>query len=161
VRNVGEPRRHLFDTFRHFWSEAPVNKGTLNTPRMELKAAPSLEGGLRSTLEGLDYSGFPCAGVLSVAGFLVTIGRFPPGREEYSEVRMDPFLPGKAGTVDVTHRSVTTPSNTAVMTVSRLAMSGMYRAGCVNQEGHWVPGVGWWYAGRREYPPGTPFLAQQ
>ena len=41
------------------------------------RAAPNLEGGLRAFFEGLGYSCMPCAGVLSVAGFLVSFRRFP------------------------------------------------------------------------------------
>ena len=41
------------------------------------RAAHNLEGGLMTPLEGLANSRRPCARVLSVAGFLAIIGRFP------------------------------------------------------------------------------------
>ena len=78
-------------------------------------------------LEGLRHSHRPCARVLSVAGLLVIIGLFPGGRRFIPEVKRDPFLGRKAGTVDVTTRTAFTVSNTAVMTVSRLAMGRVYR----------------------------------
>ena len=41
------------------------------------RAGPSLEGGLVTFVEGLEYSRRPCAGVLSVAGFSVLLEGFP------------------------------------------------------------------------------------
>jgi len=36
----------------------------------------------------------PCAKVLSVAGLLATMGRFPLGGEVFPEVKEEPFLGG-------------------------------------------------------------------
>jgi len=57
------------------------------------RAGSSLEGGGRSSPEGLGLSARPCTGVLSVPGFLAIIGPFLPGKEVYSEVRKPTFLP--------------------------------------------------------------------
>ena len=56
------------------------------------RAGQDLEGGLRSTLEGFEHSGHPCAQVLSVAGFYASLGLFLLGRTVYSEVKRDPFV---------------------------------------------------------------------
>ena len=49
------------------------------------EAAVLLKGGLRAVVEGFDDSVFPCAEVLSVAGFLAFLARFLPEGEVYSE----------------------------------------------------------------------------
>jgi len=53
------------------------------------KAGSNLEGGLRSSLEGLGYSGTPCTEVLSVAGFLALRCMFLAGRTVYSQLETD------------------------------------------------------------------------
>ena len=70
---------------------------------------------------------------------MAVIGLFLPGRRFIPEVRKASFLGRKAGTVDVPNRSAISPANTAVMTVSRLAVWTM-------EDGR-VPN---WHAGKRE-----------
>jgi len=66
-----------------------------DSPERGEKAALLLEGGFASLLEGLEDLHIPCARVLSVAGFLVTMGPFLLGRREYSEGERPPlFAPG-------------------------------------------------------------------
>ena len=53
-----------------------------------------------TTIEGLGYSGIPCAHVLSVAGFSVILLLFPLGRRVYSERNS---LPDYLGFLTVSH----------------------------------------------------------
>ena len=56
---------------------------------------------MRSTLEGLEHSGGPCARVLSVAGFFDVPGLFPLGSGFILRVNTSLFLSGKPTRVDV------------------------------------------------------------
>ena len=60
------------------------------------RAARDLEGGGTTLLEGLRDSHRPCAGVLSVAGFLLSFGLFPGLGRFILEGRRASFLHGEA-----------------------------------------------------------------
>ena len=112
--------------------------------------------------EGLADSRRPCAKVLSVSGFFASIHRFPLGGGFILRVKEASFLGRKAGTVDVRARSVIPVSNTAVMTVSRLAVYTVETGREAYIRG-WEERLAWW-----EVHPGytrkkriASFLAQQ
>ena len=62
---------------------------------------------------------------------LAILDLFPGRMEVYSEVKKAPFCTGKAGTVDVTDRSVNTPLAVRHSEVVRPCTQGMYGPGGV------------------------------
>jgi len=74
-------------------------------------------------VEGLGYSGPPCTTGLSVAGFLVILGRFLPSQGFILRVKEASFLTGIPTRVDVRDNTVGMTDVTArvVYTVSMLA----------------------------------------
>ena len=111
---------------------------------------------MRSLLEGLRHSAFPCARVLSVAGFFTILTRFPLGWWFIPEVKEAPLLGEKAGTVGRTLITVngTRTSEAHARSCREDVHTGRHR------EAYIPPG----YTGRY-IPGGVPilllFLAQQ
>ena len=64
------------------WEIRRPGTGCISNSETGGKAAPSLKGGLRACLEGLEVSRRPCTNVLSVSGFLVIFRMFP-GSERF------------------------------------------------------------------------------
>jgi len=71
-----------------------------------IEAAPSLEGSLRAVLRGLEDSRRPCAGVLSVPGFLVISRLFPVLGGFILAGKSDTFLTEEASRGDVGVKAV-------------------------------------------------------
>jgi len=113
-----------------------------------------------TVLEGLGYSGHPCATLLSVAGLLVIMGRFPSGKavslrgERPAFTPEDPFTHGQtdnaAHTDGLGHAVLVT---LAVHTVHGKRVHLPREAGRAYTPG-WEGGI---YTGRR----GGSYLAQQ
>ena len=86
----------LFSHFSVGFNQKPERiPYVLGLPYGNEKAGSNLEGGPASLLGGLGYSGGPCAALLSVAGFLVSLGRLPAGKTVYSEEKEASFHPGR------------------------------------------------------------------
>jgi len=83
--------------------------GLSTAPITQDKACSSLAGGVRAVPEGLEDSAFPCAKVLSVAGFFAKRLLFPLGGGLFPEEKEPPFLPawpslfGKAEITVINH----------------------------------------------------------
>ena len=83
---------------------------------------------MKTVLEGLEVSLPPCARGLSVAGFLVVIGRFPAGRRFILRVKLAPFSPGRPSLFN-------NPGITVIVGVGKVylvctgCVPGVYRVG--------------------------------
>ena len=122
-----------------------------------------------SVLEGLNYSARPCARVLSVAGLLSFIWRFP-GREGFIlRLKKAPLLRAEALTVDVPEETVIGPAtllSNSLFTPERLGREAVYTPCIALRDAL----VGWWEAPGYPLPSPTvkrgkerksPILAQQ
>ena len=78
------------------------------------------EGGLLTVLEGLAYSCFPCAGVLSVAGLLAFPLPFPLGFGLFPEQKDMPDMPGFLIFLSVLHIVDSSVRRCSVLNISRL-----------------------------------------
>lgn len=78
-----------------------------------------------------------------MAGFFALMVGFPLGDGFILRVRKASFLRDTPLTVDVTNRTVITPSNNMMMTVSRLAGTPMVggREACIR---YWEASLAWW-----------------
>jgi len=96
----------LLITFKPELSETPVKQGGFAPLLRDWKGGGLPWGGREASSWGLEDSVRPCTTRLSVAGFFVTLGRFPGIREVILRVRKAFFLGEDPTLFDNPNRSV-------------------------------------------------------